>query len=139
VKENRIVLPIPPGTHWSDAKPLVVPGLPRQEEKPALPSGEKKRGKGAPAPRKRLTNAGGLWFAPRQSAAASHEKPKRQKPQKQRNDPQYIAMARELRDKFLEQVNSGLFLPAGGAKGKYEVSRQLEAPKASPPQLLNAA
>ena len=27
VRENRVVLPIPPGTHWSDAKPIVLPGM----------------------------------------------------------------------------------------------------------------
>ena len=37
VGEDRIVLPIPLGTHWRDAKPLVLPGLPVIEEKPALP------------------------------------------------------------------------------------------------------
>src|SRR4051812_21098875 len=26
IREDRIVLPIPPGTHWSDAKPLILPG-----------------------------------------------------------------------------------------------------------------
>src|SRR4029079_17216352 len=25
IREDRIVLPIPPGTHWSDAKPVVLP------------------------------------------------------------------------------------------------------------------
>lgn len=27
MREDRIVLPIPPGTHWSDAKPAVLPGV----------------------------------------------------------------------------------------------------------------
>ena len=27
IREDRIALPIPPGTHWSDAKPLVLPGM----------------------------------------------------------------------------------------------------------------
>src|SRR5687767_877961 len=35
VGEDRIVLPIPPGTHWRDAKPLVLPGLPAAQ--PDLP------------------------------------------------------------------------------------------------------
>src|SRR5206468_634898 len=25
IREDRLVLPIPPGTHWSDAKPLILP------------------------------------------------------------------------------------------------------------------
>ncbi len=28
IGEDRIVLPIPPGTHWRDAKPMLLPGLP---------------------------------------------------------------------------------------------------------------
>ena len=31
IREGRLVLPIPPGTHWSDAKPMVVPGVPAIE------------------------------------------------------------------------------------------------------------
>ncbi|MGN6728044.1 MAG: hypothetical protein ACTHLZ_19150, partial [Tepidisphaeraceae bacterium] len=31
IREDRVVLPIPPGTHWSDAKPLILAG-----ETPAL-------------------------------------------------------------------------------------------------------
>src|SRR4051812_6861808 len=26
IREDRLVLPIPPGTHWSDAKPVILPG-----------------------------------------------------------------------------------------------------------------
>ena len=38
-----------------------------------------------------------------------------------KNDPQLVAAARELKDRWLEQVNGGLYLPMGN--GKYEVSR----------------
>src|SRR5688572_22034932 len=27
IREDRLVLPIPPGTHWSDAKPIILPAL----------------------------------------------------------------------------------------------------------------
>jgi len=56
------------------------------------------------------------------------EKPRPRKPRTPRakNDPKYVAAARELRDRYLEQVNTGRMLPA--ANGKYDVSRQLEAP-----------
>jgi hypothetical protein len=77
------------------------------------------------------------------------EKPKKQRAARQKNDPKYIAAARELRDRYLEQVNSGgadRMLPAGGAHGKYDVSRQLEnlggaidVAATPPPQLLKAA
>jgi hypothetical protein len=48
-------------------------------------------------------------------------------------NPQHVAKARELRDRYLEQFNSGLVLPCA----KYEVSRQLEAKPA--PLLLEQA
>jgi len=32
IREDRIVLPILPGTHWSDAKPLILPNAPGSEE-----------------------------------------------------------------------------------------------------------
>ena len=35
-------------------------------------------------------------------------------------------VARELRDRFLDEVNSGRLLPGGECQGKYDVSRQLE-------------
>jgi len=45
---------------------------------------------------------------------------------KQKNDPRYVAAAQELRDRYLEQINSGAILPPA-AQGKYDVSRALEA------------
>ena len=42
-----------------------------------------------------------------------------------RNDPRLVAAARELKDRWLEQVNAGLYLPQ--SNGKYEVSRAIEA------------
>jgi len=62
---------------------------------------------------------GGLSFAP-----PVEPKPKRQKRPKQKNDPKYVAAARELRDRYLEQMNAGLLLPPA-AQGKYDVSRQI--------------
>jgi hypothetical protein len=43
IREDRIVLPIPPGTHWSDAKPLIFPGS--ADETKRLP--ERRVGRGA--------------------------------------------------------------------------------------------
>ena len=41
---------------------------------------------------------------------------------KQKNDPKYVAAARELRDRYLEHVNKDpAALPAAG--GKYDVNR----------------
>jgi hypothetical protein len=50
-----------------------------------------------------------------------------------KNDPKLAAAARELRDRYIEQINSGggpgMLLPpySGGACSKYDVSRALEA------------
>ena len=51
--------------------------------------------------------------------------------------PDFIAAARELRDRYLEQFNSGLVLP----EGKYEVARRLESgsPRVEPRRLPQAA
>ena len=65
IRENRIVLPIPPGTHWSEAKPIVLPGAEMGESAvKALPCKKVKE------PKKELVvvnpraiSAGGLRFA----------------------------------------------------------------------------
>jgi hypothetical protein len=81
---------------------------------------------------------------------APHKWRKEKKPRapRQKNDPKYIAAARELRDRYLEQINAAphVLLPPS-ANGKYDVSRQLEgAPfggatlnQTPPRHLLNAA
>ncbi len=139
LRENHIVLPIPPGTHWSDAKPVVlpgagVPGFPGVEmntQKALEGESEKKQcrrpAKKVAAPiRKNTASAGGLRFAPLPEPKA--EKPakpagaKREKREKQRNDPKYIAAARELRDRWLEQVNAQ---PLVG-QGMYDVTRAID-------------
>jgi hypothetical protein len=156
VGEDRIVLPIPPGTHWRDAKPLVLPGMsvePKQELPKTLPGGapvrtrpesasgmtkarvaaiarsKSKHLQGTPAGKVAVVSAGGLRYIERADAPPPEEinppKPKRPKKPRQKNDPKFIKAARELRDRFLEEVNSGRCLPAGN--GKYAVSRQIHA------------
>lgn len=128
LRENRIVLPIPPGTHWSDAKPVLLPGMEMNPHK-AL-EGEKRprtcsaKKIAAPVIRKTAAVVGGLRFAP--LPGPKPEKPKREKREKQKNDPKYVAAARELRDRYLERVNADRLLASPhGAQGKYDVSRQL--------------
>ena len=136
VKENRLVLPIPPGTSWHDAKPAILPGM---ENVNVLPPGAQDESVKKPRAKKEkpalvkppARPSGGLWFAPPKpapggpeaKAAAKAEKPKREK---FRNDPKMVEAARELRDRYIEQINAGLLLPPS-ANGKYDVSRQLEA------------
>lgn len=143
VRENRIVLPIPPGTHWSDAKPAVLPGIEEamnalpEEDRPAKASRDRLKRKSARPEKSRnglIPNrpTNGLWFAPpeptpeqkKAAKAAAREEAKKDKPRR-RNDPKLVAAARELRDRYMEQINEGLLLPPG-ACGKYEVSRSLE-------------
>ncbi len=155
MKENLIVLPIPPGKHWSDELPFVLPGMERSAELKVL-SAEgttqstqdsalstqhsrkpRKAKPAAPAPPARPKR--GLWFAAATSppSAAStnsnHADAKPAEPavkpkrERRRNDPKLVAAAREWRDRYLEQVNAGLILPEGAGGGKYDVSRQLEA------------
>ena len=63
---------------------------------------------------------------------------KRQRKPKVKIDPKYVAAARELRDRWLEELNAGQHLPE--AAGKYEVGRQISAaPMAKEVLLLTAA
>src|SRR5206468_12042720 len=45
IREDRLVLPIPPNTHWSDAKPMVLPGE-RPAEKALPGKGRKEKATG---------------------------------------------------------------------------------------------
>jgi hypothetical protein len=161
VRENRLVLPIPPGTHWSDAKPAVLPGMEHvntlqlpatgDEEKSAKPRrrNEGGRSKAAKAAAPPARPKRGLWFAPPPPPApppltaeekkAAKAKGRAQRP-RMKNDPKLVAAAREFRDRYLEEVNTSMLLPPS-ACGKYDVSRQLEAAPSAMKQthLLKAA
>jgi hypothetical protein len=149
IREDRLVLPIPPGTHWSDAKPVVLPGAPRHEGQAlALEDGgaaEHRRSKPArkAVPVKKATadvSRGGLRFAEPKAADPTHAPRKRktagQTPAPRKNDPKLVAAARELRDRWLEEVNAGRYLP-GASGAKYDVTRLIE-PVAQPAPLLEA-
>ena len=74
-----------------------------------------------------------MKYIDRADAPEYLEPPKAKAPRKprQKNDPKYIAAARELRDRYLEQVNANRLLPA--AQGKYDVSRpRMLGPGAAP-------
>jgi hypothetical protein len=136
IGEARLVLPIPPGKHWSDEMPVI---LPKSDATPKLDGPKPPRAKKEkPAAPKRATNLiseGGMRFAPvaPPPPATPAEKPKREKKPKQtcpersrrKNDPKLVAAARELRDRWLEHVNSGQTLIEGA--GKYDVTRALPA------------
>jgi ribosomal protein S18 acetylase RimI-like enzyme len=117
----RIALPIPPGMHWTDELPRL---LPRETPALALPAiGKKPRAK-SPSAKSRVS--GGLYFGPRKTIDGNTEKPvKVKKPKK--NDPALAAKARELRDRWIEKISDDPSLLASARK--YEVNKTLAAPE----------
>jgi hypothetical protein len=148
----RIVLPIPPGKHWSDELTVLLPGAPA--EQPALSGVDGKQiadqkprrekaaiKKPAVVERQPVNQRGGLYYtrAP-DPAAPKAAQPKPQKKPNAKNDPKLVAAARELRDRWLEHVNSGATLIE--SVGKYDVTRALPdatSPAPAPALLLPAA
>jgi hypothetical protein len=139
MREDRIVLPIPPGVHWRDEMPVLLPTAGVPEVQKALPEPLKNERTGAPAvsrlpkPQKvptlmPPTRRGARFGLPSANAEAEPvatkakpSKPKREKAGGVKADPAHVAVARELRDRWLERVNSGQV----SGEGKYDVSRQL--------------
>jgi hypothetical protein len=140
MRADRIALPIPPGKHWSDEMPIIIPQA--TEASRQLPDVKEKRprtvGK-VPVPSEGPVRHGPKQFrapsakpviesVPEPVAEPIAEKPKREKKPKAKADPKLVAAARELRDRWLEHVNSG----GDGAMliedaGKYDVTRVLPA------------
>jgi hypothetical protein len=139
IMEDRLVFPIPPGVHWSDAKPIVLPRHTHAQKQLAA-AGEKKIKPPAKIVTRRAPLSGGLMFSIPQSAQPpTAEKSRRPKRQKMKNDPKFVAAARELRDRYLEQVNAGAIELT--CAGKYQVSRAigLKPARPAPPPLLAAS
>jgi hypothetical protein len=144
LREGRLVLPIPPGVHWKDEMPVLLPtagvptagvptaGVPTAGVPQVATAAETKQ---LPAPRTRKVNGhdpkdGPITmcrgqFAPlaRKSEPAVEKPAVEKKPKRPKAtiDPAIVAKARELRDRYLEQFNSGMILP----NGKYQVARQI--------------
>ncbi len=153
IREGRVVLPIPPGVHWTEARAMAVVaevasgecGVASEDVKlieekkhgrAARGTGEeRKHGRAARGtgkmeelkPKEEIILTGVLRFAaptPVATATDKPEKPKRAKREKVKVDPQIAAKARELRDRWMDAVNSGqaqVALPVA----KYDVGRQL--------------
>jgi hypothetical protein len=125
MREDRLVFPIPPGTHWRDVQAVVLPGdapVSPPEQRPALPGATKrdprKSKKASPAP---MPMGGFRFVSEGQPERAKAAKTKRQPKPKVKIDPKFVAAARELRDRYLEQMNTSPLL----SQGKYDVSRTL--------------
>jgi N-acetylglutamate synthase-like GNAT family acetyltransferase len=137
--EDRLVLPIPPGKHWSDEMPVLRPAQTAAQEEPALTDQRAAKPRGA----KKLTPPPATLAAalnPRQfdgppavarsvpPVPTTVEKPKqggREKKPKVKADLKLVAAARELRDRWMEHVNSGA--TSIESAGKYDVTRALPA------------
>ncbi len=152
IRQDRIVFPIPPGVHWKDVRAVVVPTMGSTElpaPKPKQIASRKVKGSNAkpvgPPPGKMGILVGGKikyvdrpGYVPEKPVKAPRVKA--EKAPAPKFDSKYLAGARELRDRYLEQVNcegsSGGVFPGA----KYEVSRALENPASlSKPTLLLAA
>ena len=129
LREGRLVLPIPPGLSWSDQLPLLRPEpikpdpaspahahkklVPGMKAKPQVPTRGRPHVQAGPPSAAQVSQQ----FPPHQATAEA--KPTRQK---HKCHPRHIALARELRDRYLEEVNSdpALLLPRAA---KYDVVR----------------
>ncbi|MGI9013707.1 MAG: GNAT family N-acetyltransferase [Phycisphaerales bacterium] len=134
MRADRIVLPMPPGSHWSDVKPLILPGIPvLNEDDPALalpgaeaevksaagPTRQRKQKKAAERGKHALKavrpsiSRGGLRFptAAEQEASkvqaeedAVKKAKKKRAKVKKQYHPQYLEAARDLCAAFLEEL-----------------------------------
>jgi hypothetical protein len=135
MREDRLVLPIPPGVHWKDAMPCLLPQEERVSGLGFRVSGEKQKSltgssSRTPKPEPRNPTRRRVQFGPPSDGPepvvekVKLGKPAKPKREKVKADPVHVAKARELRDRYLEQFNAGQVLPSA----KYEVSRALVSP-----------
>ena len=119
-------LPIPPGTHWSDAKPLILP----PEQTPQLEAPRAAREKTPKPPRVKrparpsISRSSQMWFVPhpppphRARRSRRSRGPRSPRPGTIRS---WWPRCGELRDRWLEQVNE---LTTDDV-AKYDVSRAI--------------
>ncbi|HEV2293866.1 MAG TPA: GNAT family N-acetyltransferase [Tepidisphaeraceae bacterium] len=141
MREDRLVLPIPPGVHWRDPMPVLKSETPEAPREPRnrvrSPEVGEKGGPQEPTKKPRAavqfgvpTARPAVPVAPDPQPQPPPEPAKTPRP-KERIDPQLVAKARELRDRYLEHVNGQRMngspdaLPA--TSGRYDVSRALPA------------
>ncbi len=127
---DRLALPIPPGVHWSEVEPIEIAFEENgSEEIKLLEDAKTIRRKDKPIKPivKKNIRPSRLSFDTQPLEAKIEppvvDKPKRIKKPKKKIDPKFIAASRELRDRYLEQVNeNGYKLESAG---KYELTRQV--------------
>jgi hypothetical protein len=143
IREDRLVFPIPPGKHWSDEMPRILPaaqGTTSHDPQAHFPNPKqitstksRAQNKAPLTPTRRFAtfgppsanppSANPPSANPQPAPAPMLEKSKREKKPKRKNDPKLVAAARELRDRWLERVNDEPSMLL--ANGKYEIAREL--------------
>ena len=133
------MFPIPPDTHWRDAKPIILPGrgtasVNSEAPNPKQPQTRKPKSpnKTPAIPPSSIAASGLRFIVPKDSA--TEPKPARQPRPKVKNDPRLVAAAREFRDRWLEQVNADP--SAVVVEGMYDVSRRIEGAQREAPRAL---
>ena len=137
LREDRLVLPIPPGLRWDEAMPVMVAKEETRER-------AKRKVAIAPVPVVKMVRTKarfgppGMFPVP-EPAKAVETLPaaveKNEKPKRTPIDPTLVAAARELRDRYLEHYNAQ---PTATVAAKYAVGR-LTTPTANVAGLLAAA
>ncbi|MEM1013264.1 MAG: hypothetical protein AAGI46_13725 [Planctomycetota bacterium] len=141
LRADRLAFPIPPGTHWSEVRPMEVPMVDENgNEVKALPAAKPKRkAKATPKAepeRMRVFVKGkfqwvdvsdGKTLVP-SSQPAGHDKdvvaPEAPARPKLKVKPAFLRLNRELRDRYLEELNRRPDLTLA-LDGKYDASRAL--------------
>ena len=132
IREDRLVLPIPPDQEWSAIRPVLLPGMRDARQIEADAKAAKPVRARTPRAAKSATvepegiASGGFRFAPptpAEPAPAVVEQPKAVKKPAEKNDPALVRKVRTLRDLYLAKVNAGQILLEGD--GKHDVGRAL--------------
>src|SRR5439155_19340694 len=125
IREDRLVFPIPAGTHWKDVQAVAIEKFEQRrlkdESSTLHPSSLARAAK--PARRPGLAPMGGFRFQSEAPQLAKAPRAKKPKACAAKIDPRYLKAARELRDRYLEHVNADPVAPGLGSAGKYHVSR----------------
>ena len=148
IREDRLVLPIPPDQEWSAIRPVLLPGMRDAKQiaadaKAAKPArARKQKAAKVAAVEPSGIASGGFRFAtpaPVEPTPAAVETFKPAKKPAEKNDPALVRKVRTLRDLYLLEVNSGRILLE--SKGTHDVGRVLPGVTADavpPSQLLPA-
>lgn len=142
IRQDRLVFPIPRGVHWKDVRAVVAPTVgeavnssPGVAQPKQLQSPKSRTPKAppvathpnvAPPGKVGIFVGGKIKYTDRpgyvpEKPATKPRPAKAEKPPAPKFDPKFLAAARELRDRWLEQVNTGSYVLE--AHGKYDVSR----------------